>query len=534
MRTRTLAFLLVGGAACAGCAGIIGDGGDGSGSGPGTDTQALCAEAGPNVGETPLRRLTRAEYQNTIRDLLRIDTDVASGFVPDEIVGGFASNSVTGMSKLQVEDYLAASETLVAEALAAHQAEWLPCDVAETDCVRPFLQDIGKRAFRRPLSPELEQSLVGLYESSRETWGGQKGLELALMAIVNSPHFLYHLEIELPAAGAEVIPLDSYELASRLSYFLWHTMPDDQLLAAAEAGSLSTPEGLAAEARRMLDDERARAALDVFHSQWLELDMLDELVKDPELFPEYSEQLAHAMREETLSFTRDIVESGGSADTLLTATHGFVDAELAALYGVEAPASGMSRVELDPATRSGLLTQAAFLATRSHAAEPSWVLRGKFVREKLLCETLPPPPPNVDQKQANDPNRLEDPNCKSCHLQMDPIGYGFDRYDAIGRYRETDDSGNPISDQGEVNGNDVVGTFQGAVELSKELAGVDRVKECLAKQWFRYATRRADTDDDACSIDHAYSDFAAHGFDVRELLVAITTSDAFRHRRAGK
>ncbi|HZO13472.1 MAG TPA: DUF1592 domain-containing protein [Polyangiaceae bacterium] len=529
MRPRTMAHLLVASAACAGCAGLIGDGGDSEG--PGTDSQALCSEAAPDAGATPLRRLTRDEYDNTVRDLMGIDASFATSFVPDEIVAGFAANSVTSPSKLQLEDYLYTSETIVEQALAAHQSEWLSCDIAQTSCVQPFLAELGKRAFRRPLTAELEQSLVSLYEQGRANWGAQKGLELALVAILNSPHFLYHVELTLPAAGEAVAALDGYEMAARLSYFLWHTMPDSELLAAAESGALGTPEGIAEQARRMLAGEHAAEALDVFHAQWLELDVLDELVKDPDLFPEYSEQLAHSMREETLAFTRDIVQSGGSAEMLLTATHSFVDSSLADLYGIDAPPTEFGRVELDSATRAGLLTQAAFLATRSHAAETSWVLRGKFVREKLLCETLPPPPPNVDQKQANDPNRLEDPQCGSCHQMMDPIGYGFDRYDAIGRYNEKDADGNPIAHSGEVVGNATIGTFEGAVELAKELATVDQVKECLVTQWFRFATRRAEATEDSCSIADAYGDFAASGFDFRELLVAIATSDAFRYRR---
>jgi hypothetical protein len=534
MRTRTLAHLLAAGVLSAGCAGIIGDSGQGDGEdGHGTDSEALCSAGVPTVGDSPLRRLTRAEFDNTIRDLLDLEVTASAGFVPDELVAGFAANSVSSLSKLQLEDFLAISESLAQQALDAHESEWLPCDIADSACVQPFLSSMGQKAFRRPLSPELEQSLVSLYETARGTWGARKGVELALMAMLNSPYFLYLLEIE-PTTEGEVVPLDSYELASRLSYFVWHSMPDDELFAAAADGQLDTVEGIESQARRMLADERAARALDEFHGQWLELGVLQELVKDPELFPDYDEALAESMKAETLAFTRDLIESGGSADLLLTATHSFVDGSLAPLYGLDLPAgSPLTRVDLDSSQRAGILTQAAFLTSRAHAAEPSWVLRGKFVREKLLCEELPAPPPNVDQKAANDPDRLTNPDCASCHIMMDPIGFGFDNYDAIGQFRIEDESGKAIDSSGEVIGNESIGTFVGAVELAKELAQSDQVKECMAQQWFRYATRRVETKEDDCSIDSAYEHFAQAGHDISELIVAIATSDAFRHRKSG-
>lgn len=539
MTRRSFSFPLVALLAAAGCSGLIGDGpGDDSTESPTGTQQPLCSDdAAVSVGTAPLRRLTQLEYNNSVRDLLGIDTALGGEFAADTTVAGFAANSVAAMSELELSDYLAASETLAEQALAAHQAEWLACDVTQTDCVRPFIQQLGRRAFRRSLSAELEASLVALYESARSQWDADKGVQLTLMAILNSPHFLYHLELSAPAAGEQVVALDGFEVASRMSYFLWHSLPDDALLAAAETGALSSPEGIEIEARRMLADPKAERAIETFHDQWLELEVLSEVMKDPALYPEWSETMAASARSETLTFVSDVIAQGGDVAQLFTASHSFVDAELAALYGVSAspPAGELVRVELDPAERAGILTQAAFLASRAHAAEVSWVLRGKFVRERLLCETIPAPPPNVNQMQANDPNRLTSPECGSCHQMMDPIGYGFDNYDAIGRFRTVDEAGDPISGEGEVvdpAGTLGIGTFTGAVELASELAASDQLRHCIATQWFRYAARRAETQADGCTIERAYEDFKSAGFAVEELLVAITKGDAFRHKSA--
>jgi hypothetical protein len=523
----------------AGCIGNLGDTSDRPGDTDplGEGAQAQCSADGPTVGAAPLRRLTREEYANSVRDLLDIETEVTDGFVQDQFVGGFAANSVTSLSKSEVEAYLSASEDLAALALAEHGSTWFDCDLAEVSCVEPVLASLAERAFRRPVPEAVWQSLLDLYTESSAEWGADKGVELALQAILSSPYFLYHLELTAPEAGEVIVPLDDYEMASRLSYFIWYSIPDAELLAAAAQGELSTPEGIDKAARRMLEDDKAARAIETFHREWLELEVLDELVKDQTLFPEWTEELAEASRRETLAFVDDVVRGGKDAGTLFTSTTTFVDGALAEVYGVELAgeaAGELQQVELDPSERAGLLTQVSFLASRAHAADTSWVLRGKFVREKLLCETIPAPPPNVDQQSANDPDRLKNPECAACHLMMDPIGVGFENYDAVGRFASHDAEGNAIDVSGEVvdpSGQIGVDTFDGAVDLAKQLAESDRLRACMATQWFRYATRRADTKDDACSIQTSFDQFKEAGFDIRELIVATAKSDGFRHKK---
>jgi hypothetical protein len=502
------------------------------------DPAAACDEADPvAVGPTPLRRLTRVEYDNTVRDLLGDDARLAREFTPDEAAGGFDANAGAAVSQLQLEDYYAAAEELAAHAVDDRLDEWLSCDPAATACVRPFLAELGARAFRRPLADDELGTFVELYESGRAAWGAVAAIELALQALLTSPQFLYHVELGEPSPSpAGAVALTGYEVASRLSYFLWSSMPDEALFSAAAAGDLATAAGVAQQARRMVDDPRALATIESFHGQWLKLDELEELVKDDELFPAWSPELGAAMRDETLAFVTRVIRDGDAKlATLLTAPFTYTDdAALAELYGAAGAPDADGRLALDPDERAGLLTQGSFLAGRAHATEVSWVHRGKFVRERLLCDPLAPPPPGVEVNMPNDTSRVTNPECMGCHLQMDPIGRGFDRYGPIGERRAVDDYGAPVADTGEILDEagrvDVDGPFTGVVGLASMLAGSGTVRDCVAREWFRFAARRMETADDACSVASLRDAFAASGGDIRELLVAITTTDAFRHR----
>jgi hypothetical protein len=497
------------------------------------DPLAQCADAPLDVGESPMRRLTRIEYDNTVRDLLGDTTGPARDFAADEKAGGFDANSNAAVSEGQIEQYVDAAEQLAITAVANKLDTWITCDKTKTTCVEPFIAAFGKSAFRQPLDAETLQSFVDLYEAARASWNATMGIQLVIQSMLISPQFLYHVELALPAAGeAAVVPLGAYELASRLSYFLWQSMPDDELLAAAAAGDLDTTEGIEAEARRMLADDRAKSSIASFHAQWLQLSELDDLTKDAAAFPEWSPELAASMRAETLAFVEEVVFGDDPRlQTLLSASFSFIDSDLAALYGVPSPSSSgeLTKVELDPQERAGILTQASFLTGHAHAADPSWVHRGKFVRERLLCQTLPPPPPDVDMSTLQDPDRLENPECAGCHVLMDPIGYGFDGYDAIGKHVGGQVGGEIVDDGGDL---DVGGTFADPVDLAHKLASSADVRDCLAKQWVRYAVRRNETSEDACSVAAVQGEFASAEQHLQELLVSVAKADVFRYRRA--
>lgn len=512
-----------------GCVGEIG--GASAPGAEGTAEDALCTDGTVDVEESPLRRLTRREYNNVVRDLLGDTSGPADDMVADESISGFASNSVAPATKLQVEDYVVIAESLASKTVAEKLSTLISCEVSDEDCVAEFVTSFGRRAFRRPVDAALAEGLLDIYRTGASSWGATKGFELLLQTMLASPHFVYH--VELPPVGAEeVAPLDGYALAARLAFFFWQSVPDDALLDAAEAGELESAEGVESQARRLLEDERSRQMVESFFGQWLMIGMsrsfeeIDEQLKDPTLFPDWSPELGAAMRRETMAFAEHVVRDSESLETLLGASYTFGDAEIAALYGAQPAPDGFGRIELDPAERAGLLTQASLLTARAHASENSWVHRGKFVREALLCDPLPPPPPGVDANKANDPNRLTNPECMGCHQRMDPIGLGFERYDAIGAFDESATADGELLFAG-----DLSGPFASPVDLASRLAASDVVRQCISKYVFRFAAHRAETDRDVCSLEAADAAFVASKTTLAELFVAIARSDAFRYRR---
>ncbi len=508
---------------------------------PGATSGALCA-----AGAAPLRRLTRTEYNNTVRDLLGDGSNPADAFPQDESLSGFSSGA--SVSPLLAELYMSAAEDLAATAVKK-LSTLMSCNPAtsgEDACVREFIRDFGKRAFRRPLLAAEVDELFTLYAAERKIEPFEASVELVVAAMLQSPRFLYRPELgdQTPGSKSARVALSSHELASRLSYFLWQTMPDDELFALADAGQLAGAETMAEQARRMLADDRARDGVLEFFAQWFHLGQLDMTTKSATEHPDFDADVAAAMKEETRRFLEDLMWKGdGRIGTLLTASHSFVNADLAAIYGVAGPVgSEFVKVSLDPKQRAGILTQPAFMAMWSGAEQSSPVLRGLFVREAFLCQTPPPPPENLEVIPPDpDPNsttrekytqHMADPACQQCHRMMDPLGFGFEHYDAIGRYRAKD-NGFPVDATGEVFDTlDADGPFDGAVELGAKLAQSQQVKQCVARQWFRFAVGRPDGDEDACSLAKVDAALEAADGDMREIVVAIVQTEAFRYRAA--
>ncbi len=524
----------------------VDDDGDGSGSSDGVDDgtddgePSACVDE-PSVGEAPLRRLTRKQYANAVRDMMGIAADV-EGLDDDEKAGPFDANVTAPVSAVTVEQYRALAEDLAEEAVTM-VGEIVSCDPATPACGETFVDDFGRRAYRRPLSADERAAYLGVMNEA-ETF--EDGMRLVVQTMLQSPNFLYVVELSLPDPGADdVAVLDGYELASRLSLFLWNSIPDVELLDAAEDGSLDTPEGLRAEATRLLADSRARDAIASFHTQWMGVDELEHATKDPDMFPDWNLTMSAAMKSEMERFAQAVVLQGdGKLETLLSADFSYIDDPLFDLYGVAKPEGHTigDPVALDPTQRAGLLTQAGFLAAHAHPDQSGPIQRGVEVRTNLLCTPPPPPPPGVNAIPPNpDPDattreifeeHTENPECAGCHELIDGIGLGFEGYDAVGAYREMQ-NGLPVDQSGNVLGSDIDGEFDGAVELANKLATSDDVRSCVARQWFRYAFGRIeDTDGDACSLEVLDSAFAASDYDVRELMVALVETDAFRYRLA--
>lgn len=535
----TLAAVFALAAGIGACTGEITDPGAAPGAvQPGGKSSGLCA-----AGAAPLRRLTRTEYDNTVRDLLGDASKPASAFPEDETLTGFASGA--SVSPLLAELYMTTAEQL-AQTAVSKLSTLMACDPkasGEDACVREFIRDFGKRAFRRPLTNTEIDELFAVYAAERKIESFDASVELLIAAFLQSPRFLYRPELgAVSGATTTRVPLSSHEVASRLSYFLWQTMPDDELFALADAGELESAEVVADQARRMLSDQRAKDGVLEFFGQWFHLNQLDNITKSATAYPDFDAATAAAMKEETRRFLEDLMwEGDGRIGTLLTASHTFVNADLAPLYGVTPPSgSGFVRVTLDPTVRAGVLTHPGMMTIWSGAEQSSPVLRGLFVREAFLCQTPPPPPENLVVVPPDpDPSsstrdkylqHMKDPACKQCHTLMDPLGFAFEHFDAVGKYR-TKDNGFPVDAKGEVLETlDADGPFEGAVELGAKLAQSRQVKECVARQWFRFAVGRPDQDEDACSLSKVYDALEAADGDMREAVVAIVKTEAFRSR----
>lgn len=536
--------------AIAACVGSIGDGagtadgGLGPGSGSPETTQSVCATISP--GATPLRRLTQGEYDNTVRDLLGDTTSPATAFPPDQRVGDFSNTAVAlTVSPLLAQSYESAAEALATTAVA-HLSTLVPCDTAatgEVGCATQFIATFGQRAFRRPLTSDEQAGLLTLYQANRAAADYNNGIQSVIEAILQSAPFLYRPEFGAGGgAPGAVVPLTSYEMASRLSYFLWGSMPDDALFAAAAANALQTPQQLADQANRMLGDPKAHPAITQFFSEWLGVDEIDNAPKDPTTYADYTPQVRDAMQAETAAFADWVMwQSDAKLGTLLTAPVSFVNQSLATIYGLTGvTGTALQQVQLDPTQRAGVLTQAAVMTVLGKADRSSPVLRGKFVREKLLCQQVAPPPqnivitpppimPGVSTREMFTMHSQVQP-CKGCHTLMDPIGFGFENYDGIGQWRSVD-QGQPVDASGTLSGSDVDGTFGGAVDLAHKLAQSSEVRDCVATEWFRYAMGRGESTDDACSLQTLKQSFTASQSDMRQLLVAVTQTAAFRYRQ---
>ena len=531
----------------AGCTGSIG--GDGERAINDTVAKSLC------VVDTPIRRLTRFEYNRTVRDLLGDTSNPADALPPEEEVAGFNNQAAAlTSSDLLIEQYMKVAEDVSARAVGNMGALIPNCDPdldGNEACASSFIQNFGKRAFRRPLSQSETDRFKSVFDwaiADADLGRFEDGIEVVLQVMLQSPSFLYRPELgdETPIEG-DVVPFTSWEMATKLSYMLWNTMPDDALFAAAEADELQTQEQIAAQATRMLEDEKARDLVRNFHTQWLQLTHLDSVTKDTAVYPAYQSSLRGLWKEEIQTFVEQVIlEGDGSLETLLTADYSFMNEELAGFYAGDVldSVSGpeFRQVQVDPERRAGFLTSAGLMATHANVNQSSPVFRGKFVREQLMCNTLPPPPndlvivpPELDPTKTTKEQFEEigaNPACAGCHTLMNPIGFIFEHYDGIGLWRDQQ-SGKNIDATGEVvQTDDIDGDYDGAVELASALAGSTQVRECVSSQWFRFAYNRTVTSEDSCSIEQLNDVFRSSGFNIKSLLVALTQTNAFLYRRA--
>ncbi len=481
---------------------------------------------------TPIRRLNRVELLHTFAELLGPafvgdPAEIGHRLPPDPLVGGLDTIAqALGTSATYVEQMGGLVEFVVGKLDLAQVA---PGATGE-DALPTVFDGLGRRALRRPLTTDERVSYTALYRRLAPTQGHDVGLRAVLTRLLLTPDFLYHVALGDPATGK----LTDHEMAARLSYLLWETLPDAELDGAADRGELRTPAQVEAQLARLAADPRAQTVLMRFTRAWLQIEGLDTIAKDPQLYPEFP-ALRASMRESFDRFLADTVATG-DIDTLLTSDEAYVDQALAGLYGVIGPDTGMARVQLNPAQRSGVMTQAAFLSVFGKANRSSPILRGAFVLDRLLCDPPDPPPPNGGTIPADlpQPTTTRDfftdltaaPGCIGCHEVINPIGFGFEHFDSIGRWR-IEERGFPIDATGQVNLGGTVTPFDGAEELTHHLAASDDVRRCVVRRWFRSRFGRIDGADDAPLISSMDDAFVAGGGQLRGLATVLARTDAF-------
>lgn len=502
----------------------------------------------PSIKPAPggARRLIARQYLGSIRTLLG-DKAVAAANPPgDQQLSGLEAIGATDLATpaSAVEAYELSARNVAAAAIAdaATVAKIIPCvpnGYTDYPCLRQFVTSFGHQAYRRPLTDaEITRVTKAGVTAAQAYSSFEAGAEAALSTMLQSPYFLYMVELGVPDEKDPTIHrLTGPEVATRMSFFLLNSTPDATLLDAAEKGQLDTDAGIRTAAENMLTRPEARTALSAFYDEVYRLRDLTSLQKDPILFPQWSPGLIASMREETLRLIEDVVWTrDADAQEILTAGYTFVDAQLAPIYGVSAPPSGQFVKVTLPANqkRAGFLGHASFLTRGAHSKDTSPTRRGAFVREALMCDPVPPPPPTVVPIFPDDGipktakqklvQHMTDPSCAGCHELMDPIGFCLENFDPIGGYRTTD-QGFPIDPTGSVID---IGNFSSAAELASVLAADDRTESCTVLKLFRHSTGHLETDGESPAIDDLVKEYAASGRSLQGLLVELCASRAFR------
>lgn len=549
MRIRWF-FLLALGVACQGE--IAGSAGSGGAPGPTAGAGSVVGAAGSTgvtaTGPDPIARLhklTASAFTNSLRDLLGSDVPL-SPVEQDLDREGFYSvgNSTVSVSPAGIVQYEeavgAATAHVFADATrAAAVLACVPASGGDVECAKTALGKLGRRAFRRPLSDdELARFVAVFSDIAAEAGSVLEGLRYAVSAILQSPSFLYRVELGVPsAADAGRSKFTSYEMASRLAAVLWDSAPDDALLDAASRDELVVVPGLRAQAERMLATPASRAAIAGFFDDYYDLEHLRHGIKDAVMYPTWSASLREALEQELQQRLADVVfTQHGDFLSLYDSRHTFVNNEVARHYGLpEAAVDGWRAVELPAdSPRVGLLGSGALLAGYSLPQRTSATERGKFVVETLLCKVVPPPPPSVviNLDETSDPNaparqRLashrENPACASCHALMDPVGLALENFDTVGQFR-TMDKGQAIDASGELDGV----TFQDAAGLAVALRQHPDAASCVARKLYLHAQGRDPVAVDDIAIAELTATFSSGGHRFDQLLLELLASEAFR------
>jgi len=510
-------------------------------------------------GRVTMRRLNAYEYNYTTRDLLGIDLKLGDGFPDDDAGYGFDNiGDVLTLPPLLLERYLAAAERLADEAIVEDVAKakgklpephrrivFLEPDpkVPKKERARRIVERFATRAWRRPATSAEVNRLLDIFNmADREKETFERAIQVVVQAILVSPHFLFRVELDGGAGSAEAVePVTDWQLASRLSYFLWSSMPDEELFEHARKGTLREAAVLEQQARRLLADGKSRGLLKTFASLWLGSRKMKTVTPDTDRFPSFDEDLRTAMRTETELFFQEVMAQDLSILVFIDSDFTFLNKRLAKHYGIQGVEGKEHRkVKLEGERRGGVLTQGTVLTATSNPTRTSPVKRGRWILEQILGTPPPPPPPGVDVlpeeggaeltgtlRQRMDLHR-KDPSCASCHGKMDPLGFAFENYDAVGAWREKDGDA-PVDPSGVLPDG---GAFRGVKELKAILLSQkDLFARCLAEKMMTFALGRGVEARDRPAIDRVCQALAANDYRFSTLVIEIVKSDPFLYRR---
>lgn len=510
------------------------------------------ADPGTAGDDTRIVRLSHIQYDNTVRQLLGVEQSSADSFAPDSL-NGFAFDTA---SNLEVDprlgpQYRRAAEQL-AEGVVADSGlyqQLLPCEPSAAGCAQDFIEAFGERAFRRPMTTAEAGRFLTLFDSGAELIssgdGFRDGVQITVEALLQSPQFLYRTE----TSEAEVIngraALNDWEVASRLSFFLLDSMPDDELFLAARNGQLNTSAQVAGAAERLLEQPRAAEKLLAFHQQVWQFDRIGSITPSADAYPEAPDDIVSRVRRSASRFVQSVIEDGGGLYEFLNAPYAFVDEPMAPLFGVNVNTGDeLQRVEFDPSERKGFLMQPGYLAANSYSAKPDSIHRGLFVIRNLLCRNIPEPPPGA---QGTPPPETDEPivtnrdevalltsrnECQGCHFQINPPGFAFEGFDAVGQIR-TEDNGAPVDTTGTMLLDGEAVDFDGPHQLVEALGRSREAQACYATRWLEFAKGRELVSDDLDLVT-LRDEIADRQLSVTEIVKAVVSADSFITRDANE
>lgn len=525
---------------------------------PGAEGASARAGAFPTAApvrleeETRLVRLSQSQYDNTLQDLFG-DPDAAQRTFAPDALNGFkfdTSNDLRVDARLGPE-YRFSAEDVARRAVtdSASYGRLVACDDADPDCADEFIGSFGERAFRRPLSAAERTRFRDLFDLGAELGEGESsfrdGVELVVEAMLQSPQFLYRSAVSQGQVQNGRRLLDDWEMASRLSYFLFDSMPDETLFAKARAGELRTEAQIEAQVARLLGDARVTAKLVSFHEQLWQFGRYSKIAPDAATFRNLPDNFIDRLLTASDAFLADVIEEGGGLEELLTARYAYADGPLAAIYGAssgQGSSTAQRRIEFEDGERKGLLMQLGFLASNAYAKKTDPIHRGLFILRDILCRAIPDPPPGAattPPPPATTPvvtTRDEvtlltgQSYCPTCHGQINEPGFSFEGFDAVGRVRETE-NGAPVDTTGEITLDGERIPFEDAGDLVEALAVSDEARTCYVARWLEFANGR-----ELATVDVALRDrLAQDPRGVKELVTAIVTAPEFRGRvEAGK